>query len=247
MKIKVYENKWHDIPFDKLKVNLTSSKKASLEFYNNFYERFFLLYNGYNELSKEWLKGKIGVAKIIEKKLSIGSDVLSYGCGIGFIEKYIAEIRDDIKLDCYDYSTNASKWIKNQKRINFITDVKKLKKYDTIFMVELLYSFNNEEILQLLNNLKKLLNKNGQIIISNTSLKPRENGLVEKNIITQIYKFIKDHTRPFYFSLFKNKKIQFWGYQRDKQEYEKLFYLSGYKPKENFNGTEKLFQIFSLN
>ena len=37
-------------------------------------------------------------------------------------------------------------------------------------MVELLYSLNNEEILLLLNNLKKkLLNKNGQIIISNTS------------------------------------------------------------------------------
>ena len=47
-------------------------------------------------------------------------------------------------------------------------------------MVELLYSLNNEEILLLLNNLKKLLNKNGQIIISNTSLKPRENGLVRK-------------------------------------------------------------------
>ena len=42
-------------------------------------------------------------------------------------------------------------------------------------MVDLLYSLNNAtNLLKLLNNLKKLLNKNGQIIISNTSLKPRK-------------------------------------------------------------------------
>ena len=52
MKIKVYENKWHDIPFDKLKVNLTSSKKASLEFYNNFYERFSYYITGITSFLK---------------------------------------------------------------------------------------------------------------------------------------------------------------------------------------------------
>ena len=52
MKIKVYENKWHDILFEKLNINFTIFKKADIKFYNNFYEEFFKLYNDFDEFLK---------------------------------------------------------------------------------------------------------------------------------------------------------------------------------------------------
>ena len=90
MKIKVYEKQWHNIPFNELDIELSLTQKADLNFYDKFYNVFFKRYKSYNELSKTWLEGKTEVAQLIEKNIQEKSKVLSYGCGIGFIEKYIS-------------------------------------------------------------------------------------------------------------------------------------------------------------
>lgn len=246
MKIKVYEKQWHNIPFNELDIELSLTQKADLNFYDKFYNVFFKRYKSYNELSKTWLEGKTEVAQLIEKNIQEKSKVLSYGCGIGFIEKYISNKRKDITLDCYDFSNVSSMWLKNIEKLNFTTNNKNLKKYDIIYMVELLYSLDDKEIIFLLKELKELLNEKGKIIVSNTSLNPKENGLVQSNYILKLFTFFKNYLRPFYYFLLKNKKIQFWGYQRNKIAYEKLFKSAGYVKDINFSGSKKLFQIFKI-
>ena len=248
MKIKQYENQWHNINFIELDTKLSLSKLAGLDFYNKFYEEFFIRYNNFNDLSENWKSIKIKIAEKLEKKLPQNSIVLSYGCGIGFIEKFIVEKRKDLKLDCFDFSDVANKWLKRDlNHIYFTSKHKDLKKYDYIFMVGLMYAIDDLDAINLIKEVKYFLKKNGKIIIINSSSRPYENGVSKKSsIIIDLINFLKNFLRPVYYSLFRKKNMQLWGYKRDKKSYEEIFKKAGLNKDESFSGANQLFQIFKI-
>jgi SAM-dependent methyltransferase len=246
MKIKQYENKWHDIYFNKLNTKLSLFKLPDLDFYNKFYKEFFFRYNNFDDLSENWITNKIKIAEVMEKLFPKNSSVLSYGCGIGIIEKFIVEKRNDLNLDCFDFSAVASKWLKRDlSHIYFTADHKDLKKYDYIFMVGLLYAMDDSEVINLLKKIKYFLKENGRIIICNTSLKMSENDKNIKISITEslIY-FFKNLFRLTFYFLFKKNTTQFWGFRRDKKSYEIIFKKAGFTIDKSFSDVKQLFQTF---
>jgi len=246
MKIKAFESNWHNIDFKELNINLTIFKLADLKFYDKFYEEFFTRYNDFDDLSINWRTNKIEIAKAIEKKLLKNSRVLSYGCGIGFIEKFIVEKRQDLKLDCFDFSDIASKWLKrDSSNIYFTSNHEKLKKYDFIFMVDLLYAMGDVEATNLLKKVKYLLKNDGKIIICNTSSQENENNEnIKYSSIKNFIKRIKNLIRPVYYFLLKKKKYSFGGYERDKESYNKIFKKAGLMNDKSYSEANQLVQIF---
>jgi len=248
MKIKQYESKWHNINFNELDAKLSLFKLADLDFYNKFYKEFFFRYNNFDDLSENWKTQKNKIAEVIEKILPKNSSVLSYGCGIGIIEKFIVEKRKDLNLDCFDFSDVASKWLKRDlSHIYFTAEHKDLKKYDYIFMVGLLYALDDSEAINLLKKVKYFLKENGRIVICNTSLKMSENDKNIKSSITEgLIEFFKNLLRPTLYFLFKKNTIQFWGFRRDKKSYEIIFKKAGFINDKSFDDAKELFQIFKV-
>jgi len=248
VKIKIFDNKWHKINFNKLSIKLSLFKLANLDFYNKFYKEFFFRYNSFEDLSLEWKKNKLQVTKILEKTLPKNINVLSYGCGIGFIEKHLVENRRDLNLNCFDFSDVASTWLRRDfKHIYFTADHEKLKKYDFIFMVGLLYAMNDLEIIHLLKKIMPLLKDKGKILTIDTSSEESENGIeIQNPLLSNFIKNIKNLIRPLYYFFFKKKEMQFWGYERNKESYDSIFEKAGLTNYRSFCGNKQLIQIFEV-
>ena len=115
--IKFYQNNWHGIKFSSFgKNNLKNI--ADINFYNKFYNKFFLKFKYFDDLSNDWLNYKSEVAKIIQKQFGDKNNILSIGCGIGIVEKYIVENNQNINLTVIEPSKNACKWIENFRNID---------------------------------------------------------------------------------------------------------------------------------
>ena len=113
---KKWESEWQGIKFTEIGVKLSLIKKASSEFYDAFYENLFEKYKSFSDLPISWRTNKLSVATELRDWLPINGSVLSYGCGLGFIEHEILKVRDDINLQCFDISDVPGKWFKSENK-----------------------------------------------------------------------------------------------------------------------------------
>ena len=74
--IKLYQNNWHGIEFSSFGQN-DIKKIAGLDFYNRFYNEFFLKFKYFDDLNKDWLNYKNKMAKIIQKEFGDKKNILS--------------------------------------------------------------------------------------------------------------------------------------------------------------------------
>ena len=119
-----WQSEWLDISFKDLNVKVYSQKTASDNFYSAFYIKLFQKYRNYSELPSDWKKNKELTAKQISDEIPINSEVLSYGCGTGYIESLLSNSREDIKLKVFDFSEKASMWIKSSlKKVTIINQL----------------------------------------------------------------------------------------------------------------------------
>lgn len=247
MKIKIYQKIWHDISFFELNIKLSVFKKPNNEFYNSFYNKFVSKFSTYDDLNYIWKKKKIEVASLLEKIILKDASALSYGCGIGFVENILYKNRKDINLHCFDFSELINNWAKkNNKDIFFTSDNRKLKRYDFIYMVELLYAYDDREIISFLSNIKRLLNKNGKIIIiNNLNFSDYKSSISSKIFIENFYinKF-KEIIKPYYYLFTGRKDIQFWGYDRNQSYFIKLFEKAGLKNYQSLMHNNLSIQLF---
>lgn len=79
------EIQWQNIYFDELNVKLSSKNLPTNYFYNQFYKKLLEKYNNIESLPKIWLQNKRETAENILKEINNNQQVLSYGCGIGYI------------------------------------------------------------------------------------------------------------------------------------------------------------------
>tara|TARA_B100001093_G_scaffold197419_1_gene189813 strand:+ start:11382 stop:12137 length:756 start_codon:yes stop_codon:yes gene_type:complete len=216
---KFYQTHWQDISFLDINVKLTNDLPTSA-FYSAFYDHLFNKYSKYEELPENWLLQKNDAAQNIKSFLKEGDKVLSYGCGLGYVEHILND--RNIKLSVFDFSSVSSKWLisRNQN----IDCLNKLNgRYDIIYLQQVLYSIERSDCVKLLKKLKNNLSEDGKIIIIHTSLNPIENGINFKNIIS----LIKNCLRPTKYFLFPKKiesnlKNQFWGWNRNNSFYIKM-------------------------
>ena len=232
-----FQIEWQNISFYDMNIELTNDL-PSYEFYKNFYKLLFKKYSKFEELPNDWLLQKKKSAENFEKFLMKEKSILSYGCGLGYVEHLLN--KKQYKLNVFDFSLISTKWLINQnKNITILNEISDT--YDIIYLQQVLYAMNYSDCIKIIKKLKNNLNENGKIIISHTSLNPLENGINFKNFIKFLKYFIK--------SIYKNtinENGQFCGWMRDNKSYISIVKDSKMKVSKIFiptNGSEESYII----
>ena len=245
MKIKFYENSWHNIKFSDLDLDLSLFEMSNKNFYNGLYKKFFLKYKSFKELNKKYLRTKENVAIKISKIIGKNSICLSIGCGIGTVENSLNK-KISNKIDVIDFG-EPYKFIRSNKRLKILKNLKSKKKYDLIYACQLFYSLEDEQILNLSNTIKKKLKKNGTFLTIDTSIENIYKTFNKLSFFKNNYLKFKRMIYPYYFSLFKKNIFQFYGYQRTNDEIIKIFDKNGFKISEVNTYYNQTYLLFKLN
>ena len=225
------QNEWFGINFLQTNLNLNPNTLATSYFYSKFYKVLEDKYTCISQLPQEWLKEKRNTAKALSQIIEKNNRILSYGCGIGVVEKYLIEefnyspifgfdIAEPNKLN---YSSNdfiTCKRIEELKHVNF----------DCIYLCQILYAFDKKEAILLLQKLNSLLKVGGLLILIHSSIIELENGIpkiqtLKYRIISKIRKMSKGISNG---EIEKNGSEQGWGYARNNEFYESLITASGF-------------------
>ena len=209
--IKLYQNQWHGIDFKSFS-KCDSKNIASKNFYDNFYKIFFKKFKSFNDLDKSWISYKNKIASIILKEIGAKTNILSIGCGIGIVERYLHENLSNIKLTAIEPSSNVSRWIQHLDRINikdgyFPEILNNKSKFDIAYANGIDYVFNKQEYEKFLKSvvdygIKEL------IIVSVSYYLPSFKIFIRefiKNFLVKINLYFKE--------------MQFWGYMRSYNEH----------------------------
>lgn len=212
MKIKIqlpfYQKEWFGIKFSDLNVKLSLVSIPTKIFYDSFYNFFISKYSSFDALPIDYLNEKAQISKYIIKYYS-DKKILSYGSGLGVVEKVCLE--NKVNISAYDSSKETNDFIPG---LNYINDLQTSLKYDIIYFSYVLYSMKSNEISKLLQQIKNKLKKDGELIII----------FSERESIT-----VRSILRILYIFLFKRLNYQFWGFERNRFFYIELF------QKHNFN------------
>ena len=238
---------WLNINFDKLNVELDAHKLPTNKFYNKFYQEIFKKYQNFESLPKNWLIDKEGAAKIISQEVYDNQVILSYGCGIGYVEKVLTKINPTLEVFAFDFSIDASKWIKNKfAKIVHIEKLEANQKFDLIYLSHILYALSYSDSVDLIKTLSNQLKPDGKILLINTSITPSENGSIEStktlknyliNIIYPIHKII--------FPTPKNYKEQFFGWQRDNKRFFEISIQANMNVEKSYFAYNQSFILLS--
>lgn len=244
MKRLMWDLEWQKIKFASLNCPLHFFKRPTSDFYSKFYSELFRQYESYDALPSEWLAEKSQTAIEINKLLSEDLRILSVGSGVGFIEKTLVSLSPKISIDSYDFSDSASRWLTKVNGVNLLNSLDKNLKYDFIFCTQLLYALSDKEILEFAEFVKSKLKTNGRFLTVDTSLIKTENGGVgNKQSLSSLFKNL---LRPTYLLIFKRKKAQFWGWQRDNAHLVKIFCKSDMILSRKFAAASQSFLIFEV-
>ena len=221
---KNWEYEWQGLKFAEIGIKPSLFKQASRDFYDAFYYTLFDKYKSFAELPVSWQLNKLAVATEIKNWLPRGSSVLSYGCGLGFVEHEVLKVRNDIKLRCFDISDIPGKWFKSQNsKIHFSDALEKNEQFDIIMCIQLTYSLDREVFVKIFKSLQSKLTENGKILCVDHSIINEENGIICSSVIEKFIWQIKPLFRPIYNYIFRRNKAQFWGWLRDNEMRDFLF------------------------
>ena len=225
------QSEWFGINFSETKVDLNSNEMASPYFYGQFYRLLEERFSSISQLPKDWLKGKQDTAKALSQLLQMDSKILSYGCGLGVVEKYLIENHNYKQLFGYDSAKQSKINYSNPDFIR-LTQFEELEygRFDYIYLCQVLYAFDKNEAIQLLKVLNNLLKEGGSLILVNSSISDLENGVSKRKaqrnrIISKIRRELNGISK----SKVKNKASeQGWGYQRNNEYYQFLITEAGF-------------------
>ena len=109
------QNEWLGINFSELPVKLYSAKLPSAEFYSVFYRELDKKYIDLSQFPIQWLNIKLNTAHVLSQFIPQGGSVLSYGCGLGIVEKYLIENFGVDKIEGFDFAFSSQAGYKNEK------------------------------------------------------------------------------------------------------------------------------------
>jgi SAM-dependent methyltransferase len=219
---KFYQTEWFGIQFSDF-TKMNSSIQADEEFYNMFYLEFFKKFNSYEELPVDWKKNKKELADFIFEQIKNKSNVLSIGCGNGFIENEISKMKWEGDLTAIEPSLNTSSWLKDNKNITLLNGyfpdiLRDYKNFDFAYMSYIDYILNDKAYSKLLKDIKNYPIDNFLLVgasVYNPSIKNTIKTII-KNILAK-------------FGLFNQ---QLWGYQRTINEHLNIFNQVNFKKIE---------------
>lgn len=143
------ENSFLKIPLPPRVTGISKFKRHIVQFIKIFFGKEYASYDAMFELGKRNYNSEVGMSfwkeisrngletfeeEAIKTCLPLGKNVLVYGCGAGREAFGINELGYDV--DGYDYSENLINYAKSldHSDVNFLTSLDKDKKYDLIFV-----------------------------------------------------------------------------------------------------------------
>lgn len=213
-----YQTEWLDLPFSNFS-NISKSKLPDSEFYNYFYQALFLKYPGYEALDANWRREKDKVADWLGELFSDGDKVLSFGCGLGYMEHRLWRTHGNrIQLHVHDFASDALRWLQMELPAEYIHDTgsPSLKeRFDLIYLVAVDYSMSNEELVALLSLLKSYLRIDGQIVLVSASF-------IEETVGEKLLYLCKETIKYLLEQIGLYDRGQFWGWLRSRLDYTSL-------------------------
>lgn len=218
--IKLYQKDWHGIDFCTF-TECDPNKIAGIEFYDKFYKSFFQKFKSFEDLNKDWVSYKKQIAIVLSKEIAYRKNILSIGCGIGIVEKFLIENMSSINITAIEPSTNVSRWIKNIDRINlkdgyFPEILNPNDRFEVAFAngIDYVFDKNEYEIF-----LKSIINFGiKEILVVSASYYLPSFKVYSKDLIKNILTKVK---------LYRGN--QFWGYNRSIKEQLEAIKKAGFK------------------
>ena len=222
---KLYQKSWHSIKFKELGIKLSKSNFPGEIFYEKFYKKFNDKYNNLNDLDNSWLNLKKNASIEVFKYLqnTNTSSLISIGAGLCIMEKELFELglKNIYIQEVSESATIYSKEFLNPENVyigNFPECIQSTKTFDYILLGGIEYLFDDDQLIQLLNNAKKFMKNDSKVIILSWSIE-------ETNLLFKIRLFLKE-------ILIKTGFLnpgQFWGYCRTLKELINLISSTGFK------------------
>ena len=166
---ETFVKEWHGIPLKSIKGG-EKNKVPGAEFYANFYEKFFEGHQSWEDLGPDWVDHKIRLAKFIQSRLVGFKRVLSIGCGVGVIEKYLLEAGVN-GLEIQEVSAEPLRWIRplfagEAVHVGEFSEcLGSSGKYDCVFLSCVDCWFDEQEWIGLLREVKEMLNPEGRWLV----------------------------------------------------------------------------------
>lgn len=223
----MYQTEWQNIQFSDFS-EFSETELAGASFYNAFYHELFRRYRGFDELPETWRKEKKALAAWIANQLEAEARVLSVGCGLGYMEACLHQEYKRIELHVSDYATGAFKWLFQvlpEKRIHLDDGAVNYKPYDLIYLSAVDYAISTDQMVDMMENYRKLLATSGSCLIISASYL-EENLPRGMKLKVAGKEFVKILMRQV--GIYRKKRGQFWGWQRTRSEYQELILKSGY-------------------
>ncbi len=233
---RLYDTQWHNIPFSSFS-KLSYFNLPDRSFYEKFYDVFFSKYADYEVLSSELrMKKELQGAHIVEtiKQLPAHSNILSFGCGMGYLEYKMLPLIHARSLNLYCYETSEVQFSFLRKYLGssyclsgvIQKSIPKDVKFDLCYLLAVDYALTNHQLIDLLRILKKFLNQNGMLMVS--SITVEEYKINNDFYFKKLYKIWKEKINY----IFRDPDMQFWGWYRTIDELLRICLESGLRVKE---------------
>jgi SAM-dependent methyltransferase len=222
---KIYENTWHNIPFHSFS-SYNPEKLANETFYKQFYDEFFKRYSAWEKLDSIWRQEKIKIGKFILNRIAPEKKILSIGCGLGIIEKYLYESGLH-NITIQDTTDSPLLWIREIIPKSSIYSGKfpeclpSNTLYDLIYMSIIDYSFNHNDWNHFLISVREKLRDKGRCLIIT------HNVYLPQNLWKNTLWDLKRVTKKTLSTLKLRTPDQFWGWTRTKIEHHNSLNAAG--------------------
>ncbi len=221
----MYETEWFGLRFEDI-VRTSAFNLAGQPFYEEFYRRFFEVYTSYEDLPETWRRDKSAVAGWIKDRIAVDDQVLSIGCGIGFVESVLLSrglARN--RLSVTDISASALRWLSaeiDSSRIHIghiPYCLPQDRKYNVAYLVAAEYALSDPDLIALLATLRERLQEGGALLLISASIDSRKSIALDS---------VKDIVRWTLHCVKLRDIGQFWGWARRPDEIILLLKKSGF-------------------
>lgn len=224
---KFYQTEWHGIPLESVAA-VSSSRLAGASFYSSFYDAFFKKYSKPEELDQSWVELKKQTAGFLKQnsKCKKESRILSIGCGLGIMEKTL--INEGLSnIEVTEISSEPLRWllpyIQNEHVHigSFPSCFPDDKIYDFIYLSSVDYFFDKEELIDFLKKVKERLSPEGVCLLISWSFE-------SSRTVRRVLGYVKNLTMFVLEKVSIRKRGQFWGYLRNRRDYQSAMEASGF-------------------
>ncbi len=224
----MYQREWFGIEFPTF-TQPSSRALADAAFYEAFYQAFFERYRLWDDLDLSWLNQKRAIAKFLMNYLGPATNVLSVGCGLGWIEHCLLEMSGGtIHLEATEVAPAALKWLKAELppqqlflRV-FPQCLPEGRRYDLIYLSALDYCLDQPSLTGLLTQVAGRLQPAGRCLVISASFDPTPSGWPRaRQVIKQAAAALLEGLRLY-------QRGQFWGWTRTRKDYRQAFARAGF-------------------